>query len=71
MMGSCWLLNRLVIIAFNVPNPENKPEVDHIDSDTLNNKLDNLRWATGPENCNNPTTKLKKKQRREAKKKSS
>lgn len=46
-------IHRLVMLAFNVPNPENKPEVDHIDSDHKNNRLDNLRWATRNENQNN------------------
>ena len=45
-------LHRLVAEAF-IPNPENKPEVDHIDRDGLNNKLDNLRWVTKKENMKN------------------
>lgn len=49
-------LHRLLIMVFNVPNPENKPEVDHIDSNTFNNDLSNLRWATVAENRKNPNT---------------
>lgn len=39
----------LVARAF-IPNPENKPEVDHIDTNKFNNHLFNLRWVTGSEN---------------------
>lgn len=54
------LIHRLVLMAWNVPNPEAKPEVDHIDSDWRNNQLDNLRWATTKENYANPNTPRKK-----------
>lgn len=35
-------------------NPENKPEIDHIDGNPSNNAVSNLRWATHKENLNNP-----------------
>jgi hypothetical protein len=41
-------LHQLVAWAF-VPNPENKPEIHHIDCDPLNNHWDNLQWVTRAE----------------------
>lgn len=51
-------LHRLVALAF-IPNPYNLPEIDHIDTDTSNNSIENLRWCTRIENANNPITKEK------------
>ena len=42
-------VHRLVAKSF-IPNPENKPEVDHIDADRTNCNLRNLRWVTRKEN---------------------
>ena len=47
-----YMLHRLLAEAF-IPNPDNKPTVDHIDRNPQNNSLDNLRWATGKEQADN------------------
>ena len=44
--------SRLVAIHF-IPNPDGKPDVDHINRDKDNNHVSNLRWATRQENCDN------------------
>jgi hypothetical protein len=43
--------HRAVAEAF-IPNPDNKPMVDHIDNDRCNNNVNNLRWVTNAENVN-------------------
>lgn len=50
---SSTLVHRLIAETF-IPNPDNKPEIDHIDSDTSNNAVSNLRWVTRSENLKNP-----------------
>lgn len=42
-------VHRLVAMTF-LPNPENLPEVDHLDGNTFNNHVTNLEWVTGQEN---------------------
>lgn len=61
-------IHRLVAEAF-IPNPENKPLIDHINTDRTDNTVwlnedgsvnydkTNLRWVTNKENCNNPISK--------------
>tara|TARA_R110001632_G_scaffold198946_1_gene321290 strand:- start:185 stop:643 length:459 start_codon:yes stop_codon:yes gene_type:complete len=36
-----------------IPNPDNKPEIDHIDRNRTNNNLTNLRWTTKAEQSQN------------------
>lgn len=43
------LIHRLVCTHFHL-NPLNKPHVNHKDSNTLNNRADNLEWCTHQEN---------------------
>ena len=48
-------IHRLVAEAF-LPNPENKREVDHINTVATDNRVCNLRWTTRTENNNNELT---------------
>ena len=49
-------IHRAVAELF-VPNPENKPHIDHINTDPLDNRAENLRWVTQEENNRNPLTR--------------
>lgn len=47
--GKLVHIHRLVSEVF-IPNPENKPEVNHIDGNKLNYNVNNLEWVTSSEN---------------------
>lgn len=47
-----FLAHRLVAKAF-IPNNENKITIDHLDKNRSNNNVENLRWATQKEQCEN------------------
>lgn len=46
-------VHRLVAESF-IPNVNNKPEIDHINTVRHDNRVENLRWVTRKENRNNP-----------------
>ena len=53
--GTRNIIHRLLGLHY-IPNPENKPYIDHIDRNKLNNDLSNLRWRDGTENnLNSPS----------------
>ena len=45
-----YRVHRLVAEAY-IPNPDNLPQVDHIDNDKTHNYVNNLQWITNRDNC--------------------
>jgi hypothetical protein len=50
-------VHRLIAEEF-IPNPNNYPQVNHIDKDRINNMIDNLEWCNPQQNVEHSLAKV-------------